>query len=335
MATGPLMLDLEGLSLTDDEALLLKRPAVGGVILFTRNYESPQQVQALIADIRRCAPDIIIAVDQEGGRVQRFKTGMTRLPALAQLGALYQQDTQAAQRMARDWGWLMASEMLSLGIDISFAPVLDVDFGRSDIIGDRAFAKDPHVITALAEHYIAGMQEAGMAATGKHFPGHGWVEADSHVALPVDERDYATLEASDLVPFKALAGVLRGVMPAHVIYTQMDTQPAGFSPFWIQEQLRNHLGFHGVVFSDDLTMEGATIAGGFAERAAAAFAAGCDMVLVCNHRQGALEVLQWIESHQPMVRHDALSELRGRFTQEWDELQSNTRWQQLRAAMTP
>lgn len=332
MAIGPLMLDLEGLTLTNDEQTLLAHPGVGGVILFARNYESTDQVQALIRAIRSVRPDIIIAVDQEGGRVQRFKAGVTRLPALRALGDLYLGSPDVALRNAEDLGWLMAAEMTSLGVDISFAPVLDIDFGRSEVIGDRAFASEPEHIASLAAAYIKGMASAGMAATGKHFPGHGWVAADSHVDIPVDERSLAELEAADLVPFKQLASVLAGIMPAHVIYQQIDKLPAGFSPYWIEDKLRNELGFGGVVFSDDLTMEGATVVGGFPERAKAAFDAGCDMVLVCNHREGALQVLEWLEKNPVQANQQRFAQLQAKPQCTWEQLQLDDKWQLLHQA---
>lgn len=327
------MLDLAGLELQPDELDLLANPLVGGVILFSRNYENPVQVQRLIAEMRAIQPDLIIAVDQEGGRVQRFREGMTRLPPLRKLGELYQSAPDQALATARDWGWLMAAEMTSLGIDISFAPVLDVDYGRSAVIGDRAFASDAGVISALANAYIRGMGQAGMAATGKHFPGHGWVEADSHVDIPVDHRSLEAIAAVDLIPFRQLAKELAGIMPAHVIYDAVDPDPAGFSRYWIQQQLRQNLGFDGVIFSDDLTMEGARVAGGFAQRAEAAFTAGCDMVLVCNHREGAVEVLQWLETAQVPVAVERFAALRAQPQWSWAQLQQEEAWQQLHKAM--
>ena len=329
MATGPLMLDLADLELQADEPDILANPVVGGVILFSRNYQSPQQVQALIASIRDIRPDMIIAVDQEGGRVQRFREGVTRLPPLRKLGEQFQTAPEQALANARDWGWLMAAEMISLGVDISFAPVLDVDFGHSAVIGDRAFASDPQVIAQLAQAYIQGMKQAGMAATGKHFPGHGWVEADSHVDIPVDNRSLEDITAADLVPFRALAKELAGIMPAHVIYSGVDPDPAGFSAYWIQEQLRGNLGFDGVIFSDDLTMEGARVAGGFVQRAEAAFAAGCDMVLVCNHREGAMEVLRWLETAAIPVNSERFAALKASPLWTWEQLQQEEKWQQL------
>ncbi|MEH6575740.1 MAG: beta-N-acetylhexosaminidase [Amphritea sp.] len=295
--SGSLMLDVDGLSLTEDDRVLLRDPVVGGLILFSRNYQSPEQLASLIKEIRACAPDILIAVDQEGGRVQRFKEGFVRLPPMERLGAVFQQDPQSAITMATELGWLMAAELIAYGVDISFAPVLDLNFGVSEVIGDRAFSTDAAAVITLSTAFIKGMREAGMASTGKHFPGHGWVAADSHLEIPVDERPLAEIESLDLHIFQQLMrSGLDAVMPAHVVYQQVDSQPAGFSPFWLQEVLRKKLAFDGVIFSDDLTMEGASIAGGFIERSEQALAAGCDMLLVCNNRDAALQVRDYLHS---------------------------------------
>lgn len=291
---GRLILDLAGTSLTSAEAATLSRPGVSGVILFARNIHTAKQVAELTASVRSVRPDLLIAVDQEGGRVQRLKEGFTLLPPMRSLGFLYDFDAKAAVRAAHFLGHLMAAEVLQVGIDLSFAPVLDLDYGFSQVIGDRAFAAQPAILIELATAFIKGMHLAGMAATGKHFPGHGFVEADSHLALPVDTRSLAELKASCLLPFQALAQQLQGIMPAHIVYEQIDSQPAGFSKFWLAK-LRKELNFRGVIFSDDLCMEGASQAGSFSQRAAAAFAAGCDQVLVCNNSAAALEVLDWIE----------------------------------------
>lgn len=289
-SVGPVMLDLEGSSLTSDERQLLQKDAVGGVILFARNIQSATQVRTLCDDIRQVRPDLLIAVDQEGGRVQRIKEGVTRLPPMALLGQRYQQDTAEGLALTRDAGWLLGMEMAACGLDITFAPVLDVDGGSSSVIGDRSFGQQPQQVAELGQALIQGLHDAGMAAVGKHFPGHGSVAEDSHIALPVDERPLNAIKQHDLVPFNQLANVLDGVMPAHVIYPVFDHRPAGFSPAWLG-MLRESLNFKGCIFSDDLSMTGARAAGSPAERANAALQAGCDMLLVCNDRGAALEVL--------------------------------------------
>jgi beta-N-acetylhexosaminidase len=281
---GSLMLDIAGTWLTAEDRQLLRQPEVGGLILFARNIESLLQVQALCRAIRAVRPDILLAVDQEGGRVQRLRRDFVRLPAMREFASHVD-----AQGLAEVCGWVMATEVLAVGLDFSFAPVLDLDHQRSAVVGSRAFEGDPQRATELAGAFIKGMHSAGMATTGKHFPGHGWAEADSHVAIPVDERGLDELRGHDLIPFQQLAGELDAVMPAHVIYPQVDDKPAGFSPRWLQDILRKELGFRGVIFSDDLSMAGAHVAGDAASRIEAALAAGCDMGLVCNDR-GAAEL---------------------------------------------
>ncbi|TBU93500.1 beta-N-acetylhexosaminidase [Stutzerimonas kirkiae] len=287
---GSLMLDIAGTWLTAEDRQLLRQPQVGGLILFARNIEDPRQVLELTRAIRQVRPDLLLAVDQEGGRVQRLRQGFVRLPAMRRFA-----ECDDALALAELTGWLMATEVLAVGIDFSFAPVLDLDHQRSAVIGARAFEGDPWRATQLAGAFIKGMHAAGMAATGKHFPGHGWAEADSHVAIPLDERDLAQIRQQDLQPFQALGGVLDAVMPAHVIYPAVDERPAGFSAYWLQTILRGELGFDGVIFSDDLSMAGAHVAGDAGERILAALGAGCDMGLVCNDRASAelaLSVLQ-------------------------------------------
>ncbi|MCQ4286964.1 beta-N-acetylhexosaminidase [Pseudomonas stutzeri] len=281
---GSLMLDIAGTWLTAEDRQLLRQPEVGGLILFARNIENPRQVEGLCRAIRAVRPDILLAVDQEGGRVQRLRRDFVRLPAMREFASLAD-----APKLAEICGWVMATEVLAVGLDFSFAPVLDLDHQRSAVVGSRAFEGDPQRATELAGAFIKGMHSAGMAATGKHFPGHGWAEADSHVAIPVDERGLEALRQRDLIPFRRLAGELDAVMPAHVIYPQVDDKPAGFSQRWLQDILRKELGFQGVIFSDDLSMAGAHVAGDAASRIEAALAAGCDMGLVCNDR-GAAEL---------------------------------------------
>lgn len=320
------MLDLEGLELSDAEKEILASKHVGGVILFARNFSDPYQLQLLTASIRVCAPDILIAVDQEGGRVQRLKTGFTRLPSMMTLAKLWEVDPDRALLEAVECGWLMATEVLASGIDISFAPVLDLDVGLSQVIGDRAFGHSPQQVIALANAFMAGMHDAGMATTGKHFPGHGSVVADSHLTLPVDSRTLEQIRATDLQTFAACIDELDAVMPAHVVYSQADSRCAGFSPFWLQKILRGELGFDGVIFSDDLAMAGAASVGGIEQRVDAALDAGCDMVLVCNDPAMARAALAYIESKN-IPRNTRLPRMRAR--REWtrDELTSNGCWQ--------
>lgn len=292
------MLDIEGTSLTAEDREVLRHPATGGVIIFARNIEFKAQLCGLLSSIREVNPDLLIAVDQEGGRVQRLQDGVVRLPAMRRIGECFTGDQ--AQVASYCLGRLMASEMLAIGFDISFAPVLDIDHGHSEIIGDRSFGRTADEVITLASAFIKGMNEAGMAATGKHFPGHGHVVADSHLALPVDERSKADIFAADIRPFAELSHLLAGVMPAHVVYRQVDDKPAGFSSVWLQGILRQQLQFKGVIFSDDLSMEGAKSVGSTAAATHAALDAGCDMVLVCNDRAAALEALeaarQWCQA---------------------------------------
>ncbi|MCO7247676.1 beta-N-acetylhexosaminidase [Halomonas sp. Mc5H-6] len=326
---GSVMLDLEGTTLTAAERQLLKVPAVGGVILFGRNVEDAHQVRKLCGQVRKLRPDLLLAVDQEGGRVQRIKQGLTRLPPMARLGDYYQQDRAAALGLAQDTGWLLGMEMAACGLDISFAPVLDIDSGLSSVIGDRSFGSKAPQVSELGGALVAGLHEAGMAAIGKHFPGHGGVAADSHLALPVDDRPFETLKQHDLVPFSALAKKLDGVMPAHIVYSAFDKRPAGFSPSWLG-MLRQSLGFKGCIFSDDLSMAGAHEAGGPRERAAAALAAGCDMLLVCNDREAALEVVAAVPTPQSL-RPGKLRYKRAR--PDLDALPALSRWRRTHAQL--
>lgn len=302
---GPLMLDLESTSLSAAEAQLLQRPVVGGLILFSRNYESPDQLLELTSSIREVRPEILIAVDQEGGRVQRLKEGFLTLPPLRRIGELYEHDNVAGLEMAETCGWAMAAEVVYHGIDFSFAPVLDLFTLQSEVIKERAFAKDPATVSNLAKAYVTGMNKAGMQATGKHFPGHGTVVADSHHELPVDTRTAELILATDYQAFVGTIEFLGAIMPAHVKYPALDADCAGYSSYWIQEKLRGELGFNGVVFSDDLTMAAAHSAGDVCSRADQALVAGCDMVLVCNDPQAALQVANHLESNKP-AKHQRL-----------------------------
>lgn len=319
------MLDIEGLELSAEDRELLQHPSVGGVILFSRNYADPQQLQALCQQIRDTAKrSVLIAIDHEGGRVQRCRDQFSAIPAMADL-TTYANDQSEAARWARQMGWLMASEVLACGIDFSFAPVLDVN-GCSEVIGDRAFATDPETVEVQARAFIQGMHNAGMAATGKHFPGHGSVAADSHIAIPEDPRALQEIQTLDIKPFRALAAELEGIMPAHVIYPEVDSLPAGFSKRWLQAILREELGFEGVIFSDDLAMHGATVVGDMKTRAECALTAGCDMILVCNDRAGALQVVEQVTIPSPP--RDVHQIMAGKRAMTWDELASAPAWKQ-------
>jgi len=297
--TGPVVVGIDGCELTAVERERLAHPLVGMVILFSRNFESPEQLCRLTAEIHALRdPPLLIAVDHEGGRVQRFRDGFTRLPAMRRLGALWDSDVLSACRTAASLGYVLASELRAHGVDLSFTPVLDLDWGRSGVIGDRAFHSDPRVVTLLASHLCHGLSIAGMANCGKHFPGHGWAEADSHIAIPHDRRPRAELLQNDAAPYRWLGPQLAAVMPAHVVYDEVDANPAGFSPRWIR-MLRRDFGFAGAVFTDDLLMEGASGQGSVAERAAAGLAAGCDLLLVCSDTaamDAVLASLRWRSS---------------------------------------
>lgn len=335
MSLGPVMLDLQGTSLDEQEREMLQHPLVGGVILFTRNYENPAQLSELIGEIHALRnPPLLIAVDHEGGRVQRFRQGFTRLPAMRRFGEIYEHDKRRARRLAEQAGWVMASELRAVGVDFSFAPVLDLDFGASTVIGDRSFHRDPQVVAELANAVMQGMHRAGMAATGKHFPGHGAVEADSHEAIPIDSRRYEDIVAEDMKPFeRMIENGMAAVMPAHVIYANVDPSPAGFSSFWLKEVLRRRMNFQGVIFSDDLNMEGASVAGDYLARAKAALAAGCDVALICNNREGALQILRGLEFEHNPVLHARLARLHGRHPLTLEALHSDPAWRQSVSAM--
>lgn len=324
-APGVLMLDIEGLILTPEEMVLLTNPQVGGVILFARNYADPLQVRALNDAIRDCNPALLVAVDQEGGRVQRLRAGYTRIPPMRVFSELFAQDRSLAVQRAQECGWLMAAEVLSAGFDFSFAPVLDLDSGISAVIGNRAFSSNPADVATLAAAFMQGMHSAGMATTGKHFPGHGNVGADSHTDIPIDSRSLERIREQDLQPFAACLPALDAVMPAHVIYAQADSRCAGFSPYWLQTVLRGELGFEGVIFSDDLAMAGAAAAGGINARVDAALDAGCDMVLVCNDRPMALAALCHLEARGQST-NPRLSRMRRKQDYVRELLLSSERW---------
>ncbi|MDT8405799.1 MAG: beta-N-acetylhexosaminidase [Methylococcales bacterium] len=318
------MIDLEGLYPTRQELEKIRHPNVGGVILFARNFQNAAQVADLVSQIRgaRDAP-LLIAVDQEGGRVQRFQTGFTRLPAAAS----YPDDLT----LLSDAGWLLAAELRCVDVDFSFAPVLDVDCGISAIIGDRAFGNDAERCSQRALAFYRGLREAGMAGVGKHFPGHGGVAADSHLTLPVDHRALDALSERDFVPFQQLIGSgLEGIMPAHVVYACVDEQPAGFSSIWLSQVLRQQLNFTGAIFSDDLSMAGAAIGGDYLSRAQTALMAGCDMVLVLNAPDAAWQVLEGLPVQQDAQRQRRLAALQATRVFSWASLADNPRWQTTR-----
>ncbi len=322
---GPVMIDIQGLVLTDLDRERLTHPLVGGLILFSRNYESPEQLSALCAEVKALrSPQLLIAIDHEGGRVQRCRPGFTAIPAMGKLGALWDAAPGEAIAGAQDLGYVLAAELRARGVDFSFTPVLDLDYGRSTVIGSRSFHRQPEAVVQLAGALIQGLRQAGMGCCGKHFPGHGWVQADSHVAIPVDERDWDKLLA-DMEPFRRLA--LDAVMPAHVIYPVVDEKSAGFSNYWIN-YLRNNLKFDGVVFSDDLSMEGASVAGDVVARAQAAWSAGCDMLLVCNAPEAVGQLLErWQPALDPVRAARVQRLLPQKPASDWADLQADPVYQ--------
>src|ERR1700691_5460703 len=313
MSLGPLMVDIAGTELSGADRELLAHPLIGSVVLFARNYADPAQLQALCAQIRAVRnPSLLIAVDHEGGRVQRFRSGFSALPPLRRIGKVYDSDAQKGLEMARALGWLMAAEVLACGVDFSFAPCVDLDYGLSEIIGDRAFHADAHAVAQLSIAYMHGMRDAGMGATAKHFPGHGAVVADSHLALPVDRRELVDME-QDLLPYRRLiANGLPAVMVAHVLYPAVDSVPASFSRRWIDGLLRTELEFGGLVFADDLTMGGAAVVGDLLQRAQRALAAGCDVLPVCNDRPGVERLLDRLKLEIDPASQLRLVRMRGR-----------------------
>jgi len=327
MSLGPVLVDITSTELDTGDRRRLIHPQVGGVILFARNYDNPDQLKRLTEQIHAIrSPGLLIAVDQEGGRVQRFKNEFQRLPAMGRLGETYDLDSDKAISLAQTFGWIMATELLHYGIDLSFAPVLDL-YGVSNVIGDRAFHSKAEVVSCLANAWIRGMTSAGMQAVGKHFPGHGSVAGDSHHVMPFDPRSFDRIWSQDLITFRNVINThLAGLMMAHVIYDQCDHQPAGYSAYWIQQVLRQQLNFEGVVFSDDLSMIGAEFVGGYAQRARTALAAGCDQLLVCNNPDGADEVLNDLSDYNNPASQLRLMRLHGK-PNKYEQFGSN-KWNQ-------
>jgi beta-N-acetylhexosaminidase len=334
MTLGPLMIDLTGKEVTAEERELLAHPLVGGVIVFTRNYADSAQLLALVEAIHASrSPPLLVAVDHEGGRVQRFRPGFSVLPAARRIGHEFDLDARAGLGLARHMGWLMAAELLAHGIDLSFAPCVDLDYGVSEVIGDRAFHAQAGVVAQLAVAYMHGMRDAGMAATAKHFPGHGAVVADSHLALPVDRRSLVDLE-DDLTPYRRLiANGLPAVLVAHVLFPAVEAAPASASPTWVRQILRGTLGFQGVVFTDDMSMAGAAAAGDIVHRSQRALAAGCDMVLVCNDRPGVVTLLDQLNVEPEPASQLRLVRMRGRDRLTPQELFASDEWRHGRALL--
>ena len=330
MSLGPVMLDIEGLALSPADRNLLREPAVGGVILFSRNFESVEQVTDLVAEIRALrSPPLLVAVDHEGGRVQRFRDGFTVMPPMRHIGREYDKDRDTGLSFARKAGWLIASELRAVGIDLCFAPCVDLDWGISEIIGNRSFHRKPDAVSELAEAFSRGLRDAGMASVAKHFPGHGAVVADSHLKLPVDRRDYGKL-LDDMRPYERMmnTGVVAGVMLAHIIYQEIDALPAGFSEVWIQRELRSRLGFGGAIFCDDLSMKATTSYGRMTARARLSLQAGCDMILICNDRDAAHRAVESLQDYSNPLSLVRLARLHGTGQVPREELLASEAWQE-------
>ena len=321
---GRLMLDLEGMSLSKEENEILLNPHVGGVILFAKNISSRDQVRELCGEIKQINPQLLIAVDQEGGRVQRLKKGYTKLPAMQKLAEFLNTNSDKNFSFATDLGWLMASEVIASGIDISFAPVLDLDNSRSSIIGDRSIGDNPEKVISIASAYIKGMNQAGMQATGKHFPGHGGIFADSHLVFSEDMRSFSQLESHDLLPFNALELQLGGIMTAHISFSNIDKEIATFSKFWLQDILRNKIGFAGIIFSDDLSMKGTDYVGDIEAKVGKALESGCNMVLVCNDRPAAVRAINFLEKEK-ISQSQKITKLKASQSISWTDLEKDIR----------
>lgn len=329
MPLGCVMIDIAGTQMQDDEKDRLLDPLVGGVILFARNYESPQQIQNLCSQIHNLRhPRLLIAVDHEGGRVQRFKEGFSRIPPMRMLGNLYQKNKNKATDLAEKIGWLIGTELLSVGVDFSFTPVVDLDYGDSRVIGDRAFHSDPVVVGKLAFHIMKGLRNSGMASVAKHFPGHGYIQEDTHIEIAVDNRSFEEISHQDLQPFlKLIKNGIDAIMPAHVCYPKIDNLPAGFSKIWLQNILRKQCHFDGVIVSDDLSMQAATAYGDITARVNLALNAGCDLALVCNDAQAADQVLSQVNFKKDNLSHARLIRLHGHPHLKYHQLATNPLWQ--------
>ncbi|PCI22949.1 MAG: beta-N-acetylhexosaminidase [Piscirickettsiaceae bacterium] len=331
MPLGPLMIDIAGVELSQDDKEILKHPLIGGIILFSRNYETKEQVTQLCQQIHGLRDEaLLISVDHEGGRVQRFREGFSAIPCMQALGEQYEKDNHKGLQGAEHVAWLMAAELREVGVDFSFAPVLDINHGCSEVIGDRSFSTDKKVLAKVAAAFQVGLKSAGMVSIGKHFPGHGAVAPDSHIEIPIDTRPYAEIMADDVFPFKELINAgMDGIMPAHVIYQKVDELPAGFSPFWLQKVLRGELAFKGTIFSDDLTMHGASVIGDFAQRARQALKAGCDMVLVCNDRKASEQVIDALSDEEVIAASTVarISAMRAKPFAELGEVFGSMKWQ--------
>lgn len=329
------MLDVDGHALTPADRALLREPAVGGVILFSRNYASPGQLAELVAAIRAVRkPPLLVAVDHEGGRVQRFRDGFSEIPPMREIGRYHDRDPEEAISLAHTAGWLAAAELRAMDIDLAFTPCVDLDWGVSEIIGNRALHRKPDVVAVLAQAYCRGLREAGMASVAKHFPGHGAVVADSHEQLPVDRRTYGDL-LDDMQPYERLIGSrqLAGVMLAHIVYAELDQMPAGFSAYWINNQLRDQMGFDGAVFCDDLSMRATSRYGSMPQRAELALDAGCDMILVCNDRPAAQATVAALREYSNPLSLVRLARLHGTGDFMWESLHASDAWQAARSRL--
>jgi beta-N-acetylhexosaminidase len=328
MARGFIMLDIEGLELTSADRTLLRSSNVGGVILFSRNYESPNQIINLISEIRKIqTPSLLIAVDHEGGRVQRFRNGFTKIPSMRHVGHLYDQNQAAAHELAFFIGWIIGAELRAIGVDLCFGPCVDLDWGSSAIIGDRSFHRDKRIVEELSYKFTRGLKSAGMQAVAKHFPGHGFVVNDSHEQLPIDRRDFSEL-LDDIYPYEGLIRkqAISAIMMSHIIYKQTDSMPASISEYWIKNHLRQQLGFNGVVFCDDLSMKALCAYGNLTQRATLALKASCDMLIMCNDREGSEETVKLLKDYHNPSSMLRLARLRGKKSISREQLLDSKDW---------